>query len=466
MNLKTFRAKEIYIYLIPILAIDLLVQILAFRYCSSIFHYWDPADLVMRKKKVIYFLIVGFVLAAIMFPPKLYERGIRFREIFLNAFLQTLVTLGVCAISVNSLFSSFAGKLYLPDAIIAVVAITLVNLLMKQAIEFARRHGRNKIHTVLVGYDENALRLYDLLISPTQYDYKVLGLFSDEMVREDIILLGSVAQIEDYLKENKVHHLYCSISPANQTDLVNSIIRICDNYCVEFYYVPNMDGYMRRSMNFDSLGDITVISLRNEPLSNPVNRFIKRFFDVLISGLFLVTLFPFIWVFVAIGTALTSPGPIFFRQQRTGYKGQSFTMLKFRSMKVNKDADRLQATADDPRKTKFGNFLRRTSIDELPQFINVFRGDMSLIGPRPHMELHTEMYNAIIDKYMVRHMVKPGLTGWAQVTGFRGETKTVEQMEGRVKADIWYIENWSLLIDIKIFFMTIAQIMGGDKQAY
>ena len=135
-------------------------------------------------------------------------------------------------------------------------------------------------------------------------------------------------------------------------------------------------------------------------------------------------------------------------------------------MKVNVDSDKLQATEDDPRKTKFGDFLRRTSIDELPQFINVFKGDMSIVGPRPHMELHTETYSKLISEYMVRHLVKPGITGWAQVNGCRGETKTVEQMRERVEHDIWYIEHWSPLLDVKIVFMTAFQILGGDKQAY
>ena len=141
-------------------------------------------------------------------------------------------------------------------------------------------------------------------------------------------------------------------------------------------------------------------------------------------------------------------------------------MYKFRSMKVNADADKLQATEDDPRKTKFGDFLRRTSIDELPQFINVLKGDMSIIGPRPHMELHTEIYTKLVDEYLVRHMVKPGLTGWAQVNGCRGETKTTEDMAERVRYDIWYIEHWSFGLDVKIVLKTIAQILGGDKQAY
>lgn len=466
MNAKTFKTKEFFTYLVPILIVDLLVQIVVFRLCAWKFHYWDPADLVMRKQKVVYFLIVGYAFASVIVPPRLYNRGIKVRDIALGAFLQTLLTLGICSVSVDALFNSFAGKLYLPDGIIATVAVFIVNLLLKKLIDYARKHGRNKIHTLVVGSDANSLKLYHSLSAANQYDYKMLGVFTDSAAPEDVNVLGNLSQLEEYLKSNKVHNLYCGISPASNTDKVNAIIRLCDNLFVEFYYIPDMTGYMSRSMNFETVADSTVVSLREEPLSYPLNRLLKRSLDIIISGTLLVTLFPFVWLFVAVGTTLSSPGPIFFRQKRTGYKGEPFTMLKFRSMKVNKDADKLQATKDDPRKTKFGDFLRRSSIDELPQLINVFRGDMSIIGPRPHMELHTQMYNDLIDKYMVRHMVKPGLTGWAQVNGYRGETKTLDQMEGRVRCDIWYIENWSIFIDIKIFFMTIAQILGGDKQAY
>ena len=141
-------------------------------------------------------------------------------------------------------------------------------------------------------------------------------------------------------------------------------------------------------------------------------------------------------------------------------------MLKFRSMHVNKDADKLQATKDDPRKFPFGNFMRKSNIDELPQFLNVLKGDMSFVGPRPHMLLHTEQYSHLIDKYMVRHFVKPGLTGWAQVTGFRGETKELWQMEGRVKRDIWYMEHWSFWLDLRIIWMTVKNLFKHDEMAY
>ena len=193
---------------------------------------------------------------------------------------------------------------------------------------------------------------------------------------------------------------------------------------------------------------------------------IKRTFDFLFSLLFLCTLFPVIFLIVSAVIKTTSPGPIFFKQKRNGLNGKEFWCYKFRSMKVNKDADKVQATINDPRKTKFGNFMRKTNIDELPQFINVLLGDMSIVGPRPHMLKHTEEYSQLINKYMVRHFIKPGITGWAQVTGFRGETRELSQMEGRVKADIWYMEHWTFMLDLYIIYKTVANALRKDKQAY
>ena len=157
---------------------------------------------------------------------------------------------------------------------------------------------------------------------------------------------------------------------------------------------------------------------------------------------------------------------MFFKQKRTGYLGREFYCLKFRTMRVNAEADSTQATSNDPRKTKVGDFLRRTSLDELPQFINVWRGDMSIVGPRPHMLAHTEQYKALIDRYMIRHMVKPGITGWAQVCGYRGNTDELIKMEKRVRADVWYIEHWSIMLDIKIFIKTIVNGFVGEENAY
>ena len=177
----------------------------------------------------------------------------------------------------------------------------------------------------------------------------------------------------------------------------------------------------------------------------------------------LLTVFPIVWLIVSIVIKIQSPGPVFFLQERTGLDGKVFKCIKFRSMKVNNEADTLQATENDPRKFPFGNLMRKLNIDELPQFVNVFIGDMSVVGPRPHMLKHTEEYSTLINRFMLRHFVKPGITGLAQVSGFRGETRYIDQMEGRVKKDIEYIENWSFWLDIKIIIKTVTNMLGREK---
>lgn len=456
MNLKTFNIKEFFFYSVPVMIVDLAIHIGIYEWLLKVFRFTDPIDYVLLRPRTLYFLVIGFILAMVLVPVRLYARGTNWKTVISRAFFQCLVTIGILAASINVLFHSFAGHFLLYEGMLAVLLISIWHLAFRAAILYARRKGRNKIHVVIVGDNENARHLEELLQKGGEFaDYKVVATFGEDLTA-----------VRDYIENNKVHQLYCSLNPAIKTDVVNSIIRSCENLFIDFYYVPNMDGYLHRSMTFSEFGPMTVIKLREEPLANPLNAAVKRTFDIVISFLFLITLYPVIWCFVAIGTTISSPGPILFRQKRTGYKGRPFTMLKYRSMKVNADADKLQATADDPRKTRFGDFLRRTSIDELPQFINVLKGDMSLIGPRPHMELHTEIYTKLIDEYLVRHMVKPGLTGWAQVNGCRGETKTTDAMADRVRYDIWYIEHWSVGLDIKIFLKTISQILGGDKQAY
>ncbi|MCD8293177.1 MAG: exopolysaccharide biosynthesis polyprenyl glycosylphosphotransferase, partial [Prevotellaceae bacterium] len=231
-------------------------------------------------------------------------------------------------------------------------------------------------------------------------------------------------------------------------------------------YVPDVRNYLKRQMHFEMMGNTPIMSIRQEPLAQMENRIVKRAFDLLFSLTFLCTLFPFLYIGIGIAIKCSSPGPIFFKQKRSGKEGKEFWCYKFRSMRINDQSDTLQATKNDCRKTRVGDFLRRSNMDELPQFINVLRGDMSVVGPRPHMLKHTEEYSKLIDKYMVRHLVKPGITGWAQINGFRGETKELWQMEGRVLKDIWYLEHWTFLLDIYIIYRTVKNCIIGDKAAY
>ena len=248
--------------------------------------------------------------------------------------------------------------------------------------------------------------------------------------------------------------------------MIISLLNYCENHLVRFYSVPNLRNYLQNRVYFNMIGNVPYLSLREDPLNRTGNKILKRTFDLVFSLCFLCTLFIPILLVVTIITKITMPGPIFFKQKRNGLNDKEFYCYKFRSMKVNADADRVQATKDDPRKTKWGNIMRKTNIDELPQFINVLKGEMSVVGPRPHMLKHTEEYSKVINKYMVRHFVKPGITGWSQVTGFRGETKELKDMEGRIQGDIWYIEHWSFWLDLYIIYKTVANVIRGDKNAY
>ena len=330
-----------------------------------------------------------------------------------------------------------------------------------------RSQGRNSTTCIYLGSSSSIRELYTEQ-SHKGTGYRVLGYFDeepDEKMDKNIPYLGKLDTVIDYLNSHSIDNIY-SCLPSNRSQLIMQTIHWSEQNFAHFFHVSHMRNYLHHRMSLDTVGDVPVLSLHASPLNDIDNRFIKRAFDLFVSGLFLCTAFPFIYIIVGSIIKITSPGPIFFKQKRNGINGKEFWCYKFRSMKVNKDADKIQATKNDPRKTKFGDFMRKTNIDELPQLINVFLGDMSLVGPRPHMLKHTEEYSQLIDNYMVRHFVKPGITGWAQVTGFRGETKELHQMEGRVKADIWYLEHWSFLLDLLCIYKTFANVIIGEKNAY
>ena len=365
------------------------------------------------------------------------------------------------------------------------VSLLFKRLLERWFIRLYREAGRNTRMVTLVGSDIELVNIYRKLIDDATLGFKVLGYYGDDKLietiekveKEEKINLSALknlerkGSVEDLLAAMGRHEdlqlgdeLYVCLSRKDR-DVIKKLSRYCDYKVVRFFYVPISVESIGLNLKRELMDDIEVYTTYEIPLQNMGNRILKRTFDIVFSLFFLIPtalMFPFIWLIIKI----QSPGPIFFKQARTGIDGKTFMMLKFRSMHVNADADKVQATKDDPRKYPFGNFMRKSNIDELPQFLNVLRGDMSFVGPRPHMLAHTEQYSALISKYMVRHFVKPGLTGWAQVTGFRGETKELWQMEGRVKRDIWYMEHWSIWLDIRIIWMTFKTIFVHDENAY
>lgn len=401
----------------------------------------------------------------------LHHPVVRTEQIMIRV-LRNMVPFILLSISLLSLFhfEFFRSKLFGLFYMALLLILIVYRLTFRYFLEIYREKGNNVRMVVLVGSHENMQELYHSITDDPTSGYRVLGYFEDspsDCYPDEVIYLGQPKEVIDYLEQNagKVAQLFCSLPSARSAEIV-PIINYCENHLVRFFSVPNVRNYLKRRMYFELLGNVPVLSIRREPLELRENRILKRTFDILCSLLFLCTFFPVIYLIVGIAIKISSPGPILFKQKRSGEDGREFWCYKFRSMKVNAQCDMLQATEYDPRKTRIGDIIRKTSIDELPQFINVLKGDMSIVGPRPHMLKHTEEYSGLINKFMVRHFVKPGITGWAQVTGYRGETKELWQMEGRVVRDIWYIEHWTFILDLYIIYKTVYNAIRGEKEAY
>ena len=269
----------------------------------------------------------------------------------------------------------------------------------------------------------------------------------------------------EYIKQNRVDEIYCSLSEIGSAE-IKAITKFADNNLKIVKFIPEQNTILNKELKRDFYGLVPVLEFRSIPLDDSYNLALKRVFDVVFSTLVIVFVMSWLTPILALLIKLESHGPVFFKQKRNGYNYKSFSCLKFRSMVINKEADLIQVRKADDRVTGVGKFMRQTSIDELPQFFNVLIGDMSVVGPRPHMLSHTDMYANKVDKFMVRHFVKPGITGLAQVSGFRGEVESDSDIIGRVKFDIYYVENWSVLLDVKIIIKTIIKAFKGDEKAY
>ena len=365
---------------------------------------------------------------AVVFIDKIVQRAFALISILVFLFATCLIFLNI-----GDVLATFLLVYY----VITVVVFSLWRVLVRVTLKMYRRKGYNFKKIIIVGAGKNGMELYRVMKDDLSYGFNVMGFFDDNLSLQSALpnYLGMTHEVEDYVLANDIDEVYCTL-PGTQDEKILRIMNFAEKHMIRFYIVPEFYRNIKKSLVMEIMESIPLLAIRREPLQAAYNRALKRSFD------------------------------IFFKQKRTGLYGQEFECYKFRTMRVNADADKLQAAKDDPRKTRVGDFLRRTNLDEFPQFINVLKGEMSVVGPRPHMLKHTEQYSALIDKYMVRHLVKPGVTGWAQVTGYRGETKTLEQMEGRVKRDVWYIENWSFFLDLKIIVVTVLNMSKGEKNAY
>lgn len=342
------------------------------------------------------------------------------------------------------------------------------NRFLYLAIVHYLRTRKNIVKKVLIlGLNNTAEKLTEY-IEEEGVNSRMMGYIEDDERITRLTHYPVLAELRETLATAKllqVEEIYSTIMP-EENSLIYQLMYEAEKACIRFKVVPNFSLFIKRNVHIDYFRDLPVLSLRNLALDDVGNRFKKRVLDITISVL--VILFILSWLMPLLGLLifLESGAPILFKQMRTGRNLEPFPCWKLRSMKVNKDAHLQQAVKNDQRITRMGRFIRKTSLDEFPQFINVLKGEMSLVGPRPHMLKHTNDYSQVVDEYNLRQFVKPGITGWAQINGYRGEITNTQQIEMRVKLDLWYLENWTLWLDIQILFLTIYKVLKGDEHAY
>ena len=347
--------------------------------------------------------------------------------------------------------------------LISSVSVTLKRALLTSLLAYYRRRGYNLKHVVIVGSGHLAHQYAQDIRENPHKGFAIAGYIGQE--GQDAIgpHLGGYAQVGEVLERINPDEVIVAMEPKD-IDLMPSILSAADKEGVRLSLIPYFNDYIPKAPTITALGHTKLIDLRVTPLDEPVWAMTKRAMDI-VGAVVLIVLFSPIMLAVAVGVKLTSPGPILFRQERVGKNKKPFKMLKFRSMRVTGTEDTGWSTDDDPRKTRFGSLIRKFSLDELPQFFNVLRGDMSLVGPRPEVPYHVRRFKEEVPLYLLRQQVRPGITGWAQVNGLRGDTS----IEARVEYDLWYIENWSVWLDVKILLRTALggmvnkEVVGGEK---
>ncbi len=444
---------------------------------------WDaipvPDEIYQTIKITFFVLNVSLFIGESFFSSIIHIRKVKLYHVFGRTFKLTLTT--VIFFNLTMFYLSKSGyelmKFTVYYSLVAYALLLLSRVMELEVLKFFRSRGRNSKTVMFIGDDPAIMEMYNAMMEDPSAGYRVFGYYADDKIAnapESLKYLGDMDKLNEIMTTslnnaingipNNVTEVFCCLSHTRSKEIVK-VMQYCDKNVIHFFYIPRQFGEYRLHLDAERYLGKNVFTNRIEPLTRLGNRTAKRAFDIAVSSIVCLCMLPFLPIIAAI-IKWQSPGPLFFKQARTGLNGKTFQCYKFRSMHVNKDADTAQATKDDPRKFAFGNFMRKANIDEFPQFFNVLKGDMSIVGPRPHMLHHTEIYGAIIDKYMVRHFSKPGITGWAQVTGYRGETKELWQMEERIKRDIWYIENWSFWLDLRIIYLTAKSIFVHDKNAY
>jgi putative colanic acid biosysnthesis UDP-glucose lipid carrier transferase len=431
--------------------------------------YITRADALNQNPYHLYFAVINLSWMTAVYLTALYlsKNWLDFDTFFSRTIKCYLLTAGIIFLFVF-LYHYPYSRFFTMACLVGFGFILIMNRIIFNLLVISlRSQFRLAKNVVVLGYNDLSVKLIQYFQEETKL-VKLAGCFDDKGLIESTDRLPVFRNLQDcmrFVKENNVTEIYSTLVPEHYPYLYE-LAKEAEKQFVYFKFVPDYKIFVNRNIFVDFLNDIPVLSLRKEPLEDTGNRIKKRAFDIIFSFLVIVLLLSWLIPLIAVLIKLSSRGPVFFIQLRSGKNNQSFRCIKFRSLRVNDEADSRQVSRDDHRITRVGRFMRKTNIDELPQFFNIFLGDMSLVGPRPHMLKHTKHFAELYKEYMIRHFVKPGLTGWAQVNGFRGEIRDNEFLKKRVEYDIWYIENWSLWFDLKIIFQTILVTIKGDENAF
>jgi len=463
MNSRFLRHLQL-----TLLALD-FISINAVFYIAQFFFSRESLINVSAEYSNFGFLLSFFWLFVTMFGNVYKEKHIMSFEIFTKSSMYAFVYFLALILLYLFFFKQYVISRAFLFVVLSLIPVALLfNRFLYLAIyQYFKRKDYLISKVVVLGYNNLSKRLVHYL-EGEGINKEILG-YCEEVSNVDELsrypILSNISGALDICKSMGATEIYSTIAP-EQHPAIYQLIQKADENCIRFKIIPDISFFVKKKVHVEYMNEIPVISMRKEPLEDLGNRIRKRGFDIAVSSF--VILFFLSWMIPIIGLLilLESRGSIFFVQARSGKDNKSFPCLKFRSMKVNAASNHLQATKNDMRVTKIGKFLRRTSLDEFPQFLNVFIGNMSIVGPRPHMLKHTDEYSLLIGQYMVRQFLKPGITGWAQVSGYRGETKEVSQMQKRVEHDLWYLENWNPFLDLKIIFLTVFNTIKGEQNAY
>ena len=416
-----------------------------------------------HSNTIVYSILISFAWIAIAIYLGFYE-VYRYTKVIaiLNCALKQFILFSLFCLALELFYSDF----YFQKRVVFYVFISIaIILFFKLSIYYFLRkfrvlYGGNSRSVVLLGNSKSISPLKNFFTENPDYGYRLMKIFTLENNKKE-----RIDECLTYVISSNTDEIYCSMADLSDSQ-ISDIVDFADNNLKTLKFIPDEKQIFSRTAKFEYYDYIPVISLRNILQDETINKIIKRLFDIVFSFLIIVGLLSWLTPILAIIIKLESKGPLFFIQKRNGLNYKEFNCYKFRSMYINDKADLDLASKNDVRITNVGKFIRKTSMDELPQFFNVFIGEMSVVGPRPHMVSVANLYALKVDKFMVRHFVKPGITGLAQTKGYRGEVETDEDIINRVKYDIFYMENWSILLDIEIILKTIYNVIKGDEKAF